>query len=69
MRFIYFDFLWQIAKAQRRELNLAIIEFLLTKNHLKKRGFASAINANNANFVASIKMKATVVVDFLVTKR
>lgn len=61
----WFDdyFLGQEANTNAFERNFTVIKRLLSENNAKKGGFASAIDADDADFVAGFDMKIAVIVD------
>ena len=57
------DFLGQKANTDALKRDFAIVEGLLAEDDAKKGRFASAVDANDADFVAGFDMKTAVIVD------
>ena len=58
------DFLGEVAEAKVvAEIDFAVIELLLAEDDAEKSGFAGAVDADDADFVAGFEMKITVIVD------
>ena len=57
------NFLREVAEAEILEGDFAVVELLLAEDDTEEGGFASAIDADDANLVASFESKITVIVD------
>lgn len=57
------DFLRKIANTLAAKFDFAVIKLLLAENNAKKSGFAGAVDADNADFVARLGMEIAIVVN------